>query len=191
MIRIPTFLHDVFGETQTVGEILAVLGFGVGVGVALFLAFPEMTAGLPFWRWALAGLLMVDIASGCIANFTHSTNQHYAVRPKARLVFIAIHIHLPVLAALLGVGLGPAWVIWAYTVVGAFLVNALTGQRLQIFVAGTLLCAGLAGLILSVEAPKYFLLMAALFMIKVLYSFAVDHYGQAFSLSNSPDAHRE
>lgn len=178
MIHIPKFLHEVFGEAQSVGELLAIILFGVGGGAALLVIFPEMTTDLPLGRSILAFLLIVDIAGGCIANFTRSTNNHYATRPPARLVFIAIHVHLPVLAALLGVGLEAAIVIWVYTIAGALVVNALKGHRLQVLVAGTLLCLGLAFSLLGVEAPKYFLTMAVLFMVKVLYSFAVDHYGQ-------------
>lgn len=174
-IRIPSFLHDVFGETQTLGEILTIVLTGVGIATVLFAAFPEITQTLPLWRVALAYLLTLDIAAGCVANFTRSTNNHYAARSRERLVFIAIHVHILLLAGLLGVELLAAFLVWAYTIIGALVVNALHSHRLQVFVAGTLLTIGISLTLLGVEALKYFLVMASLFMLKVLFSFAVDH----------------
>jgi hypothetical protein len=178
-IRIPSFLHEAFGETQSAAALLTIGLFGLGLTVGLFLAYPEMAAGLPWWRSLLAGLLIADIFAGCLANFTRSTNDYCAARSRARLVFIAVHVHLLAVAWLLGVGGWQAVLVWAYTIIGALVVNALAGGRSQVFVAGALLCAGLALAILSLPAPPYFLLIAALFLVKVLYSFAVDHYGQA------------
>jgi len=178
VLRIPPFLHDVFGESQTIGEILAVVFFGLGLATLLFFAFPEMTQELPLWRSVIAYMLVVDIFAGCAANFTRSTNNHYAVRSKSRLVFIAVHIHLLLVAWLLDVGYWHAVVVWAYTIAGAFVVNALKGNKFQLFVAGVLLTIGITIAVLSIDAPKYFLIISLLFMVKVLFSFAVDHYGQ-------------
>lgn len=177
-IRIPSFLRDVFGESQTLGELLATMLFGVGLATSLFFAFPEMTQGLPLWRSIIAYLLVVDIFAGCIANFTRSTNNHYAARDKERLLFIAIHIHILIVAWLLGIGLWYAAVVWGYTIVGALVVNAFKGSQFQAFVGGVLLSTGIAIIVLTVEVPKYFLVISLLFMVKVLFSFAVDHYGQ-------------
>lgn len=127
-IHIPLFLRDVFGESQTLGELLAILLFGVGLATSLFFAFPEMTRGLPLWRSAIAYLLIVDIFAGCIANFTRSTNNHYAARSRERLGFIAIHVHILVVAWLLGIGLWHAIIVWGYAIGGAFVVNALKGS---------------------------------------------------------------
>ena len=102
-IRIPSFLRDVFGESQTRGELLAIM---------LFWGFPEMRDGLPLWRIAIAYVLIVDIFAGCIANFTRSTNNHYASRDKERLLFIAIHIHILIVAWLLGINLWYAFMVW-------------------------------------------------------------------------------
>lgn len=101
-MRIPPVLHDIFGESQTIAEMLAILLFGGGVATALVWAYPEMTQGLPLWRSVIAYLLIFDIGAGCIANFTRSTSNYYAARPKGRLLFISVHVHLPLVAWLLG-----------------------------------------------------------------------------------------
>ena len=178
-IRIPPFLHDVLGESQTVGEVLVIVVFGVGFATLLFFGFPEMTQGLPLWRSALAYLLVVDIFAGCVANFTYSTSNHYAARSKERLVFIAVHVHILIVAWLLGTDFLPAVIIWGYTIAGALVVNALKGSRFQLFVAGVLLATGIFVAVLVIEIPKYFLAISLLFMMKVMFSFAVDHYGKA------------
>lgn len=176
-IRMPPYLHDVFGESQTIGELLAIVLFGVGFTTLLFFAFPEMTQNLPFWRSATAFLLIADIFAGCIANFTRSTNNYYAARDKQRLVFIAVHLHIIIVGWLLGTGLWNSVIVWGYTIAAAFVVNALKGNQFQIFVAGVLFVFGISVIVLSVDAPKYFLVMSLLFMVKVLFAFAVDHYG--------------
>jgi len=178
-VRIPSYLHDVFGESQTVGELLAIVLVGLGGAAALFLASPAITQGQSSWRSAIAFLLVADILAGCVANFTRSTNNYYAARGKQRLVFIAIHVHLLIVAWLLGLGFWGALVVWGYTIAGALVVNALNASQFQVFVAGALLVLGIALTVLGMDAPKYFLVISLLFMVKVLFAFAVDHYASA------------
>ena len=178
-VRIPSYLHDVFGESQTVGELLAIVLFGVGGAAALFLASPAVIQDHSSWRSAVAFLLVADIFAGCVANFTRSTNNYYAARGKQRLVFIAIHVHVLIVAWLLGIGFWGALVVWGYTIAGAFVVNALKASQLQVLVAGVLLVFGIALIVLDLDAPRYFLVISLLFMVKVLFAFAVDHYVQA------------
>jgi hypothetical protein len=175
-IRIPPFLHEIFGESQSRAEILTIALISGGLTTILFVAFPEMSQGLAPWRSILAYLLILDIVAGCIANFTRSTSNHYAARPRERWIFIAIHIHLLLVAGLLGTGMWHAVVVWAYTISGALLVNALQGSRFQLFIAGSLLVVGIAIAVLAIAVPNYFLVISLLFLLKVQFSFAVDHY---------------
>lgn len=177
-IRMPSYLHDVFGESQTIGELFTILFFGVGFATLLFFAYPEMTRSLPLWRSTIAYLLVVDIFAGCVANFTRSTNNYYAARDKQRLAFIAIHVHIVIVAWLLGIGLWNAIIVWGYTISGAFVVNALKDSQFQKFVGGVLLALGISITVLGTETPRYFLMISLLFMLKVLFAFAVDHYSQ-------------
>ncbi|BBH23440.1 hypothetical protein Back11_47850 [Paenibacillus baekrokdamisoli] len=180
-LRIPSFLHDVFGERQRVGSILAILLFGGLLTTALYLIFPELTDHLPVWRSALALLLIFDIFSGCIANFTASTSNFYAARKTNRIVFIAIHFHIVLVALLLNTNVWHVIGVWAYTIAGAFIVNALIGKHSQLFVAGLLLSVGLGWIPMLPDIEPYMLITCLLFMLKVLFSFAVDHYGKAIN----------
>jgi hypothetical protein len=178
-IRIPPFLHDVFGEKQTTGSILTILLFGGILTAALYWVFPEMTNHLPAWRSAATLLLIFDIFSGCLANFTASTSDFYAARKTNRIVFIAIHFHIVLVALLLQSDIRHSLAVWAYTMISAFLVNALIDKRSQLFVAGLLLSAGLGFMPMLPGIPPYMLIISLLFMLKVMFSFAVDHYGKA------------
>ncbi|CQR53272.1 hypothetical protein [Paenibacillus riograndensis] len=180
-IRIPSFLHDVFGEKQSIAAIAAILLFGALLTTALYLVFPEMTGNLPVWRSVLALVLLFDIFSGCIANFTASTSNFYAARKTNRIVFIAIHVHIVLVAILLNTNIGYSIAVWAYTIAGAFIVNAVMGRPSQVFVAGLLLSLGMGGLPMLPDIQPYMLTACLLFMLKVLFSFSVDHYRKAIS----------
>lgn len=177
--RMPAYLHDVFGEKQSVASILAILLFAGLLTAALSIRFPEMTSQVPAWRSALALLLIFDVFAGCIANFTASTSNYYATRRTNRIVFIAIHIHIVLVALLLYTNIEYALGVWAYTIIGAFIVNALIGKPSQLFVAGLLMSVGLGSMPMLPGITPYMLIVGILFMMKVLFSFAVDHYGRA------------
>lgn len=178
-LQIPSFLQDVFGEKQSVGSIFTILLFGGILTAALYYRFPEMANDLPAWRSALALVLIFDVFAGVIANFTASTSNFYAARKKNRIVFIAIHVHIVLIALLLNTNIGYSLGIWAYTIVGAFVINALIGEHVQVFVAGLFLSVGLGVVPMLPEITPYMLIIGLLFLMKVLFSFAVDHYGNA------------
>ncbi|MCG2807197.1 MAG: hypothetical protein L6413_02870, partial [Coriobacteriia bacterium] len=72
-----------------------------------------------------------------------------------------------------------AFAVWGYTIGGALVVNALKASQFQVFVAGLMLALGIVGIVLGMEVPTYFLVISLLFMLKVQFAFAVDHYAQA------------
>ncbi|MFF2889297.1 hypothetical protein [Paenibacillus sp. NPDC057967] len=180
-LRIPLFLHDIFGEKQSVVSILSILLFGGLLTASLYLMFPQLTENLPVWRSTLAFLFIFDIFSGCVANFTISTSNFYAARKTNRIVFIAIHFHIVLVALLLHTDIWYSIGVWAYTIAGALIVNALHGKQSQLLIAGLLLSIGLGGIPLLPNIQPYMLTICLLFMLKVLFSFAVDHYSKAIN----------
>ena len=180
----PHWLRDVLGEQFEPIEVMAILAFGLSVATILMLGLPGVS-NLPVWRATLAWLLLADIAAGCLANFTRSTNDFYAARPLNRILFIAVHVHVLIVAWAVHADLHPALCTWAYTIVAASIVNALAGRRAQRFVAGALLACALVGLPrFGVAAPL--LVVYMLFVVKVAYAFAVDH-GATDGVSREPD----
>ncbi|MBW5446392.1 hypothetical protein GE107_10000 [Cohnella sp. CFH 77786] len=178
-IRIPAFLHEVFGQEQRMGIIGVILLFGGLMTGGLYFRFPEMADGIALWRSILAFLLIFDICSGCIANFTRATSDYYARYPRKRIVFIAIHVHLVLVALLLGTNVWQSLLVWAFTIAGAYSVNAVRGSH-QLFVAGVLLSAGIGWIPMLPDVEPYMVIIGILFMLKVLLSFSVDHYGKAY-----------
>ncbi|MBH5319697.1 hypothetical protein I6N90_18020 [Paenibacillus sp. GSMTC-2017] len=178
-IKIPVFLHDILGEEQPWINILTILVIGGCITGVLYAVFPEMIDNLPLWRSILAIIFIFDIAAGCIANFSESTSNFYATRPINRIVFIAIHVHIIAVALLLDADIWYTVGVWAYTIVGAFIVNGLIGRSAQRFIGGLLLSVGICGVSLLPLVHPYMFAPCLLFLLKVLYSFTVDHFARA------------
>lgn len=173
-IRIPGPLHEVLGERQTRLSLGLVAAALAGVPTALLIAAPEAAAEVPVWRAVLAVVLVADIAAGAVANLTRGTNDFYAARPRHRVVFLAVHVHLPLVALLLDLPLLPALALWAGTIVSGVVVERLTGREAQRPAAGLLLVALLTAAPLAAGHPVL-AVVAAVFAFKVVYAFGVDH----------------
>ena len=180
-LTIPSWLHDVFGEQQQPFELVGIIAFGLGVPVAAVLLAPAAFAEVPIWRSALALLLIADIAAGCIANLTAGTNDFYAARPRNRLVFLAVHVHILAVALLLNLDMVMAAAIWAYTIAGGVAVNALPRGSRQRVAAGLLFAVGGSALIFLAGQSTLLAAVGLLFMLKVMVNFAVDHRAEGRS----------
>ncbi len=176
-LKLPSAVHEVFGEESTLIEMLLVLFFSVGATWILFASTLVEWEALATWKFIVILILAFDIFAGFVANLTFSTNAFYQKSNKARLGFIAIHIQ-PLAFAFLAdssfsVGVG----IWIYTILGALVVNQLRGYPAQRVVAGVLVGLGLLALILFSNGIAVWLQIVLIFYhLKVTYCFAVDHY---------------
>ena len=178
-VELPAWLHDVLGIRQSSAAI-ALIGVGAlsaGGGLAVA-AWPQLQR-LPWFRSVPALILIFDIAAGAVANYSAGTNRFYATRPVNRWVFIAIHLHLPVVALLAGVETVPALAMWMWTIAGAFVVNAMNGREEQALVGGLVLVLGLTGTALLYTGPPWFMATSLLFLTKIAYGFAVDHFPES------------
>lgn len=176
-IVIPKLFHEVFGKKSTLAELFLVLVFAVGMSIALLLFTSEEWTHLNIWRILGIVILLVDINGGVIANFTWSTNRHYRANRTARLLFIGIHVQPILLALLLGDYYFTCLYVWGYTTLAALIVNALVHHPAQRTVGAVAASAGVGGLILLVDyLPKLLLITLIFFLLKVIFSFAVDHY---------------
>lgn len=176
-VRIPESLHEVLGEHQTRTELAVVAAFGMAVTAWVLVSGRDLLVEVPVWRATLAGLLILDVAAGSAANLTHGTNRYYAHRPRHRLVFIAVHVHLLAIAWLLGAPLAPAVAVWAYTILVALVVCRLCGSSGQTFVGGVGLAVGIVLVVMATPAlGPPLAVVAVLFVFKVAFAFAVDHY---------------
>lgn len=176
-IQIPKALHEVFGERQSLIEIIFTILFAIVGSLLIYFQLFREVANSDTWKVIIGFILIADVLAGCVANFSRGTNQYYADRPQSRLVFIAIHIHLLVIAWLLSAPFTYAIIIWAYTIFAALIVNALKGRPIQLFISATLMCSGLL-ILMSLPMPIWFMVTCVFFMMKVMFSFAVDHYAK-------------
>lgn len=173
-MRIPNFLHEAFGKEQNIIQLIEILFFGIACTSLLFIHYPSIYNGLPLWRIMLAFVLVFDIFSGCISNFTKSTNDYYANNKKRQIIFISIHFHLLLVAILLNISIKSVILVWIYTIICSFILIFLKKEN-QVFVGGFLLCIGIAG-IPMLEMGSFMTIINTLFLIKVLYGFSVNHY---------------
>lgn len=171
----PGLLREVLGESQSVLELATIATSALALTSGIYLYASDQVSALPLWRQVVAFLLILDISAGCVANFTSSTNRFYATRPAARWVFIAIHVHILIVGWALGDSMLCAGAIWGYTIVGAALVTSMHGKAHQRVIAGAALAVGLAAIPLFASCGPVLSACGLLFMLKVLYSFAVDH----------------
>ena len=176
MIKMPKFFHDILGEESHVISLFLITG--VSAVIMGWLAFAEGDIFIQNGRikGAVVFLLLLDVIAGTIANFTKGTNDYYAARPANRWVFIAVHVQPILIAWLLGFPLKNAIIIWGFTILSVSLVNVLKGTLHQRVVAGALMSLGIfLSLILYKDSSMVMLLMSIFFVIKVIYSFGVDH----------------
>ncbi len=176
-IKIPSSLHEVFGKESTLAELLMIFMVSIASTLALFFATRGEWSVFSTWKTALLFLLIFDVMAGFIANLTLSTNNFYRDQPKTRLVFIALHIQPLIFAFLLGGHFLICLAIWIYTITAALIVNALQKYPAQKALAASLVVIGLIGLQLaSTTLPLLLIISLTFYQLKVIYSFAVDHY---------------
>lgn len=181
-----SFYAEAFGDTPKRAEIITIIAIGCLGAVLLILGAPALFSEVALWRAALAVLLIFDIVSGCVANFTRSTNDYYRQRPNGRLLFFAVHIHLIALGLLLGVGLAGMVAVWAYTIAAALLVDRMAGRASQAVAAGGQVALGLIWIPLWSGLPPALVIAGLLFLVKLVLAFAVDHFPIAGRVEDDP-----
>ena len=179
LIRIPKFLHEVFGTESTIIELTLTLAFAILSTILLSIKTYSEWQNFGILQIAVILVMAFDISGGLIANFTFSTNNQYKKSRKARLIFIAAHIQPLILALVLGKYYFPCALTWGYTVISAFIVNRFSKHPAQRTIGATLMFFGIVWLILFFyNLPKFLLLILILYLAKVSFCFPVDHYSQ-------------
>ncbi|MCR6107407.1 hypothetical protein HXA34_13960 [Salipaludibacillus agaradhaerens] len=178
-VNIPKFFHELFGTEQKKSDLAIVIFFTVLSGIIVSVVTKDFLMALTWYQNIVLFLLYIDIAGGVIANFTFGTDTYYQTRPLGRWVFIAIHIQPVLCAWVLGGSMALAFSVWGYTIASAIAINLLRRMSFQKALAGALLTLGLIGIVLISERIENILLIIyMMFMIKVIYSFAVAHHSE-------------
>ena len=189
-LKVPKMLHDVFGEETTLLNILLIALLTVFIMAALLLRSSETFAEAGLFKGGIAFLLIADIIAGAIANFTKGTNDFYARRPLNRWIFIAIHVQPLLLAWLLNSSLLEAFVIWTAVIISAIITNLLSGRPYQRVVGAFFMGIGVFLVLVLTQNDAIVLLTANLFfVIKVVFSFSVNHESTQLGLSGGQHEH--
>lgn len=175
-IRVPKLFQEFLGLRTTCFDLLLILLPATLMTALLVWTGSPIFIEMSLWRTLVMVVLIFDILAGVVANLTGATNEHYASLSTKRLFFIAIHVQPLVFSWLMGGYFAECLFTWLYTVVTALLVNGLNRHPAQRPVAGAGLVVGLTILlIIAVNLPSVLTAALVMFMIKVIYSFAVDH----------------
>lgn len=175
-LKIPKFLHELFGEEQIKSELIITITFTIASFVVLIVGTQGEWIGLPWYKTALLFLFLLDILGGVPANLSAGTNQYYQEHPKKRWIFLAIHVQPFIFAWLLQSDLLAAFMVWAYTIASSVIINLLQEKTYQRILAGALFVFGVLIFILSYfDLPTLITTIYLAYMFKLIYGFSVDH----------------
>ncbi len=175
-VKVPKFLHDILGEETETFTLLLISIVTVIVMTGLIMTEGQFFSDEDLLKVILGFALLADIVAGTVANFSAGTNNFYAKRPKNRWSFIAVHVQPVFIAWLLGFSLSYAAILWIFVIVATSIVNLLVGSVHQRIVAGFFMALGIFGALLLYGGDSIVMqVMAVFFVIKVVFSFGVDH----------------
>jgi hypothetical protein len=173
-LEMPKFLHELFGKRTTKVELAIVLLCCLVLSALLLVHSYSEWEGLVLWKKMLLVILTLDITGGVVANLTKGTNEYYQASPKARTVFIAIHVQPIILGWLLGNFLLGV-TVWVFTIAATLIVVNLKGKGIQRTAGLALAITGICFLIVRTEPHFALTALLAFYVFKLVFSFAVDH----------------
>ena len=196
---VPAVLEEFLGHRQTKVEASSVLALGVLLTViyaALFLGLfgykNYLDSGLPTWRLVAGVIVVAYIFFSGVANFSRGTNAYYsgAEDSNKRWIFIVAHWHISILCWLWHPEDMDALTFCAglnlFTLLCAAFVNTQRDDpnALQRFIGGATMVSSSFLLVslavrpeLGGRLPRELWPVCFVFHVKVMYAFAVDHYG--------------
>jgi predicted permease len=79
LVSIPKAFHELHGEKARISHLLLVY-FAGAVSAAVFI-YGLWSYDLSWWKYLVAGIIMLDIGGGVVANLSTPTNRYYYGRP--------------------------------------------------------------------------------------------------------------
>ncbi len=173
-LQVPKILHELFGRRTTKAEVTIVLVSCIILSSFLLFHTYSEWSGFTAWKKALLIIITLYITGGVAANVTKGTNTYYQASRTARLVFLGVHIQPLVLGWLFG-NLLLATAVWISTIASACIVTNIRGGGIQ-RTAGMASALTVAGILILLADPHFILnALLALYIFKLVFSFAVDH----------------
>lgn len=158
-----------------------VLTYAVGVLAAIFVVGYGLAQGIALSLWQMVVLFVVtlDVASGAVANATHSTNTWYRRRALwVRLLFVVVHfVHALLVVLLLDAGNWVFfWAVYGYMLISTLVLLLMPPTQAQRTLAFAFFVVGVMGATYLLSTPVLLQWFAPVYFAKLILGFAVDHY---------------
>lgn len=168
----PPYLHEFHGKQARILDLL--LTYSVAAFATILTLHLASHSFTETYKFVILGILAFDLSGGVVSNFTEGTNSYYREKPKARSVFIALHIIQPLLIVWLFAD--SAFVIMAlsiYTLISLIIVNNIKQYVNQRVLAGFFTTLGITTSFLFNDISEVVHLLLILFLVKLTLAFAV------------------
>jgi hypothetical protein len=177
-LKVPNLFRIFHGQETNIAELLLIYGIAIAAPVIVYFTTRSVLPELPWWITLLLFVIVADLAGGIIANLTYGATAFYEKRQWRKAVFILLHAAHPAVIYLLTREQLPFLVYTAgITLLFSFITAFAFRQPRQQFFGFISVCIAVAfGFILFGTAPFY-RVVSILYMLKLIYSFSVDHYG--------------
>lgn len=167
------FSREFLGESPTKKDQVLVFSIAILVmGVIGYFNYEQLSA-MPLWKPVLFLLMILDIVSGAVANFTKSTQLYYRNNNK-RVTFLLIHfIHI----GLLVLAVGHIWyclAVLAFTLAGALIVNFTKSLKQQEITAAVVVNLGIILFYVVFPAPQILNWLPGILLMKLVFGFAIN-----------------
>jgi hypothetical protein len=177
-IKVPKFLYVLHGKETNIAELILIYGIAVITPVITYFSTRTTLPELPWWKTLLLFIILADLAGGLVANITYAATAFYEKKQWRKVVFIFLHIIHPAAIWFLTREYFPFLVFCAVVaVLFSFLTAFAFRQPRQQFAGFIGISLAVAfGFIMFTVSP-YYRVASIFYMIKLIYSFSVDHYG--------------
>ncbi len=177
-LKVPKIFHELHGEETNIAELLLIYGIALAAPAILYYTTRTGLPELPRWRTFLLFIMVADLAGGIIANLTYGTTAFYEKKQWRKVVFILLHVAHPAIIWLLTKTQLPFLIYTAgITLFFSFVTAFAFRQPRQQFAGFIFLCSAVAFSFILFGTTPFFRVVSILYMLKLIYSFSVDHYG--------------
>ncbi len=130
-IKMPKYLHELFGYEQNLINIIIIMLFATGVTSALMIYSKNYWLSLKWYQSLIFWLLFFDISGGVVANLTKGTNNYYLDKPKLLWIFYIIHVQPLIISLVVNITFWIALVVWGYTIICSVIIHLLLEKNIR------------------------------------------------------------
>jgi len=175
-IRIPTFLHDLFGEETTLRSLILIMIAGLMSVLILPIVGQDALARVPIHLRLWVYVITFDVFAGTVANFTVGTKSYYQKHPKRKKWFVPIHIYPIVLVLLVSLPLIIGLYVYALILASSILVQIIKHPIHQWIIAPMLVFLNvIIAIFFFQEVPLYLHVIHTGIALKLILAFSITY----------------